>query len=71
MFRPKKLSALRAYFGMTQKQLAEETGISRPTIQRLELGRTKNPRLDTLEQISECFAVDMKIFYTDEELSLK
>lgn len=54
-FKHKKLAALRAFHGMDQQTLAYKAGLSRPTIQRLETGRTSNPSLETLQAIAAVF----------------
>lgn len=36
--------------GLTQRELAERTGVSQPTIARIETGRT-TPRVDTLDRL--------------------
>ena len=47
-FQLKKMLALR---GMTQKQLAEKTGIRPPTVSAICLGTVKHLPIDALEKI--------------------
>ena len=44
--------------GMTQEQLAERAGISRPYLARLETAR-QDPKLSTLEKIARALKVDV------------
>ncbi len=70
LFKPHKLAALRAYKGLDQEALAKQTGLSRPTIQRLETGRAKRPNLDTLQALAEFFQVPVSVFLSDEAIHL-
>ena len=70
-FKHKKLAALRAFHGMDQQTLADKAGLSRPTIQRLETGRTNNPSLETLQAIAEVFGYPAAVFFTDEAIHLQ
>lgn len=70
-FKHKKLAALRAFHGMDQQVLADKAGLSRPTIQRLETGRTNNPSLETLQAIAEVFGCPASVLYTDEAIQLQ
>lgn len=70
-FKHKKLAALRVFHGMDQQTLADKAGLSRPTIQRLETGRTHSPSLDTLQAIAEVFGCPAAVFYTDEAIQLQ
>lgn len=70
-FKHKKLAALRAFHGMDQQTLADKAGLSRPTIQRLETGRTHNPSLETLQAIAEVFGCPATVFFTDEAIHLQ
>jgi len=48
--------ALRNLFGLSQSELAELSGLSRPTISRLEkLGGDRSIKSDTLEQLLAVF----------------
>ena len=71
IFRPNILGALRAYKGIDQEALANDTGLSRPTIQRLESGKTKTPTLDTMQKLADYFGVNTNVFHSDQTLSLK
>ncbi len=46
--------------GMTQKELAEITGISQADISRLERG-TGNPSLKTLQRVAQALKMSLKI----------
>jgi len=70
-FKHKKLAALRAFHGMDQQALADKAGLSRPTIQRLETGRTCNPSLETLQAIAAVFECSAAVFYSDEAIYLQ
>lgn len=47
-----RIAALRKEHGLSQRDLAERSGVSRRTIQALEAG-TVSPRLDILEKLAE------------------
>ena len=53
-----KIQELRKQKGMTQEDLAEKTGLSVRTIQRIESGEV-DPRSYTLSQIAEALGVDL------------
>ena len=52
----KRLKELRNQKGMSQETLAEESGLSLRTIQRIENGRS-NPTGDTLKRLSNALNV--------------
>jgi transcriptional regulator with XRE-family HTH domain len=61
---------LRTKFGLTQRQLAEKTGIKQPQIARIESG-TQQVKLETLERIAESlgYSVEIKLVpKIDDEL---
>lgn len=63
-----KLSELRLEKGMTQEELANATGISLRTIQRIELGQVK-PRAYSLKKIAEALKVDFnELHHQDQHL---
>lgn len=51
-----RLRELREARGLTQAELAEATGLRRPTISELENGRTRHDTLDLLDRL--CTALD-------------
>lgn len=56
--------------GMTQKELAEATGISQADISRLERG-TGNPSLKTLQRVARALHMTLKIDFVPQPLSTK
>ena len=52
---------------LTQKELAERTGINRSDISKLENGNA-NPSLNTLRRLAEGLNMDMKIEFTPKTL---
>ncbi len=53
------LQELRKDKGLTQEQLAEQTGVSRRTVSRWETGNNM-PDLDILMELSDFYAVDLR-----------
>ncbi len=53
------LQELRKEKGLTQEQLAEQTGVSRRTVSRWETGNNM-PDLDILMELSDFYAVDLR-----------
>jgi putative transcriptional regulator len=43
--------------GMSQDQLARESGVAKPTIQRIEAGKTV-PKLDTAQSLAQALGID-------------
>lgn len=66
-FRNRKLAALRAFKGILQESLSYETGISRPTLQKLESGKTKFPSMKTVQSLAQYFKVPVSVFFSDDE----
>lgn len=60
-----KIAALRAAKGMTQEDLANATGISLRTVQRIEQGQVK-PRPYSLKKIAEALQADYCTLYQPE-----
>lgn len=54
----KYLADLRAEKGISQRELAEKSGISNTEISRLESGKRVNPSPATLKAIAEAFGVE-------------
>ncbi len=53
------LKALRFESGLTQDQLAARAGISTVAITQLEIGRTLNPRIETLAALARALNVPL------------
>jgi len=60
------IKELRTKKGLTQQQLAEETGITLRTIQRIENGEV-NPSLHSLNNLSRVLNTDLSILNQKEE----
>lgn len=51
-----KIRSLRKEFGITQKELAEKTGMAQPDISKIEAGiGDKGPTIDTIDRIARAF----------------
>lgn len=61
-----KIQELRKEKGMTQEDLAEKTGLSTRTIQRIESGEV-DPRSFTLNQIAEALGVELSELTKEKE----
>ena len=59
-----KIKALRLAKGMTQQELADQSGISLRTIQRIEYGEVK-PSLYSLKKLSVVLEADLNRFFQD------
>lgn len=70
-FKSHKLKALRASRGMGQEELALKSGLSRPTIQRLEAGITDSPSLNTLQALAEVFDISVTALFSDEAIQIQ
>lgn len=55
------LRMLRKTNNMTQKELAEKSGIAINTVKSIEQGRTPNPRTDTLDALLGVFNLHLFI----------
>ena len=55
----KNLKKLRKKKGWSQEKLAGESGISYQTLIKIEQGRIKNPRLDTLIKLAKALGVSI------------
>lgn len=68
-----KLKGLREERNLSQKELAQKTGLSIGSIQGYEQGRY-NPKLEAIVKIAGALGVDLKVFYDDlskENIELK
>ncbi|MBQ4078474.1 helix-turn-helix transcriptional regulator [bacterium] len=57
----KKLKLERIKAGLTQEQLAEKSGLSRNSIQKIETGKV-SPTVETLEKLALAFNMDFQTF---------
>lgn len=57
----KKLKLERIKAGLTQEQLAEKSGLSRNSIQKIETGKV-SPTVETLEKLALAFNMDFQSF---------
>ena len=55
-----KIKELRLKKGLTQEELASESGVNRTTIVLLENGAEVNVTAKTLKKIATCLGVDIK-----------
>jgi DNA-binding XRE family transcriptional regulator len=55
-----RIKRLRQQRGVSQEQLAEEAGVGRITLSRIETGHEQSPRFDTLERIAKALGVGME-----------
>lgn len=62
-----RLRYLREQRSLTQKQMAELSGVSQATIAHLEK-ETKDPSVDTLRKIAEALDVHIGTFFTTNEV---
>ena len=60
------LAQLRREKGMTQKELAERTGIDQADISKLENG-TRNPSLKLLKRLADGMGMDLKLVFTPKK----
>ena len=60
------LAQLRREKGMTQKELAERTGIDQADISKLENG-TRNPSLKLLKRQADGMGMDLKLVFTPKK----
>ena len=60
------LVQLRRENNLTQKELAERTGINQADISKLENG-TRNPSLKLLKRLADGMGMDLKLVFTPKE----
>ncbi len=65
----KKVKLERIKAGLTQEQLAFESGISRNAIQKIEAGKVK-PTIETLEKIAKALNMDFNTFIDVSKVDL-
>ena len=65
------VKSLRESKNLTQKQLGEQIGISRPTITIWERGKVKPKKPETIEKLANALGVTVKDLIGDEVVSVK
>ena len=60
------VAQLRKERALTQKELAERTGINQADISKLENG-TRNPSLKLLKRLADGMGMDLKLVFTPKE----
>lgn len=65
------VKSLRESKNLTQKQLGEQIGISRPTINLWERGKIKPKKPETVEKLAVALGVTVKDLIGDEAVSVK
>lgn len=56
----KLIKELRQKLGMTQTELARKAGIKQGVLSYIESGKTKNPRIDTMQAIAAALGVPVE-----------
>lgn len=64
IFDGEMLLELRERANMTIGYLADKTGLSPQTLEKLELGETTNPHLNTVKRLADALKVPGAMFYT-------
>lgn len=54
------LKDLRLRAGLSQRQLAEATGMEKPNIARMESGQIADPKLSTLRRLATALGTDLE-----------
>ena len=62
----KRLIAYRNMLGMSQKDIADKIGVSRPNITRFE-SEDYNPTIDMIVKIADCMNLDVEINFIERE----
>ena len=60
------LKKLRTEKGLTQEQLANESGVQRTTITMIELGENK-PSIELAKKLGEVFGITWSDFFEDDK----
>ena len=66
----KAMLSIRMAQNLTQKELAERTGINQADISKLENG-TKNPSLKLLKRLADGMGMELKIQFVPKKVSLR
>ncbi len=53
-----RLKEIRTNRGLSQLSLAGKSGVSQPAIFSIEIGATKNPRIETITKLAGALGVD-------------
>ena len=59
----RRIREIRDQKGITQEQLADAAGLTRPYLSNLERGIATNPRLETLRAIAAALGCDLEILF--------
>lgn len=62
-FNPDALRLARNRAGLSKYSLANEAGLSLDAVYRIEDGRTKNPRFETLQRLADATGVDVSFLF--------
>ena len=54
-----QIKTLRVKYGLNQKELAQQAGVSQSLIAKIEAGKAKNPTFDTLSKLADVFGISM------------
>ncbi|EEO3754039.1 helix-turn-helix transcriptional regulator [Listeria monocytogenes] len=65
------MKLLRKQLGWSQNRLADESGVSRRTINYIENGKIKNPKKETMRSISNALRTDVEILFFDKSYTIK
>jgi transcriptional regulator with XRE-family HTH domain len=60
-----RVKSLRKEKGMSQKELAEKSGLNRPYISAIEQGK-RNVSLEVMEKLAEALQIEIKGFFNWE-----
>lgn len=66
MFNASRLALARMRRQLTKKELSERSGVSTPTLTRLENGETSDPEHETVQAISDALRYPAEFFYLDD-----
>lgn len=69
MFNRELLVELRGKAGLTQRQLASESGVPHGTLAGIESGHVKVPTTDTMKRIAKVLQVNWPIFFDENDCS--
>lgn len=65
----KRLIAYRNMLGMSQKDIADKIGVSRPNITRFE-SEDYNPTIDMIVKIADCMNLDVEINFIERDKNI-
>ena len=58
-----KIRQLRQKSGVSQYQMAKDSDVFQPTINRIESGKIKNPKMETVMKIAKYFGIKIDEIY--------